>query len=68
MARVPGILMLVENDTWPSDQRIRNEATALHDAGFQVSIICPKGSNQSQHQESYSATLLPERLHGKQSS
>lgn len=45
------ILMLVENLPVPADPRVWTEATTLRDRGFQVSIICPKGS--SRHQESY---------------
>ena len=44
MAKAHRILMLVENGFVPLDKRIWIEATTLHDAGFQVSIICPKGS------------------------
>jgi glycosyltransferase involved in cell wall biosynthesis len=53
MAKVLKVLMLVENTSWPGDQRIMNEAAALREKGFQVSIICPKMSSSSQHQESY---------------
>jgi glycosyltransferase involved in cell wall biosynthesis len=53
MANVLKVLMLVENTSWPGDQRIMNEAAALREKGFQVSIICPKMSSPSQHQESY---------------
>jgi glycosyltransferase involved in cell wall biosynthesis len=45
------ILMLVENLPVPADPRVWAEATTLQQRGFQVSIICPKGS--SQHQEGY---------------
>jgi glycosyltransferase involved in cell wall biosynthesis len=47
------VLMLVENASWPGDQRVKNEAAALLEIGFQVSIICPKMSSGLQHQESY---------------
>jgi glycosyltransferase involved in cell wall biosynthesis len=43
MAKVNKILMLVENISVPLDSRVWPEAKALRDAGFQVSIICPKG-------------------------
>jgi glycosyltransferase involved in cell wall biosynthesis len=49
MVTMPNILMLVENLPVPADPRVWAEATTLHHRGFQVSIICPKGS--SQHQE-----------------
>src|SRR5437588_1942781 len=44
------ILMVVENLPAPADTRVWSEATTLRDHGFQVSIICPKGS--SRHRES----------------
>src|SRR5437868_8543962 len=45
------ILMVVENLPAPADTRVWSEATTLRDHGFQMSIICPKGS--SRHRESY---------------
>src|SRR6266567_4976792 len=53
MAKALKVLMLVENASWPGDQRVKNEAAALREKGFQVSIICPKMSSGSQHQESH---------------
>ena len=53
MAKALKVLMLVENASWPGDQRVKNESAALREKGFQVSIICPKMSSGSQHQESY---------------
>ena|SRR2546422_2504902 len=41
-----GILMLVENMPAPADRRVWPEAKALRDAGYRVSIICPKGYGQ----------------------
>lgn len=35
------VLMLVENSPYPHDPRVRREARALVDAGFQVSVIAP---------------------------
>ncbi len=43
MAKNKKILMLVENISVPLDSRVWPEAKALRDAGFQVSVICPKG-------------------------
>jgi glycosyltransferase involved in cell wall biosynthesis len=45
------ILMLVENVSVPQDSRVWPEANALRDAGFQVSVICPKGVGRDE--ESY---------------
>ena len=39
------VLIIVENLPVPFDRRVWNEANALRDAGYQVSIICPKGVN-----------------------
>jgi len=46
MATIRKILMLVENLPVPADSRVWAETTTLRDQGFQVSIICPKGSSQ----------------------
>jgi glycosyltransferase involved in cell wall biosynthesis len=40
------ILMLLENQTYPRDFRVRREATALAVAGYRVSVICPAGPGQ----------------------
>lgn len=37
------VLILVENLSVPFDQRVWREATALTEAGYAVSVICPKG-------------------------
>ncbi|MCU0954452.1 MAG: glycosyltransferase family 4 protein [Hyphomicrobium sp.] len=41
--RRPGVLIIVENLTVPLDRRVWQEACALRDAGYTVSVICPKG-------------------------
>lgn len=38
------ILLLVENLPVPFDRRVWMEATTLVEAGYQVSVICPKGT------------------------
>ena len=38
-----GVLIIVENLPVPFDRRVWQEATALHEAGYTVSVICPKG-------------------------
>jgi glycosyltransferase involved in cell wall biosynthesis len=40
------VLLLVENNAYPFDVRVRREALALHNAGFRVSVIAPRGKNQ----------------------
>jgi hypothetical protein len=49
--RAGRVLMLIENTPAPADRRVWPEAKALRDAGYQVSIICPKGYRQ--YEESY---------------
>ncbi len=39
----PGVLIIVENLTVPLDRRVWQEATTLRDAGYTVSVVCPKG-------------------------
>jgi glycosyltransferase involved in cell wall biosynthesis len=41
----PGVCIIVENLPVPVDQRVWREARALRDAGYSVSVICPKGKN-----------------------
>ena len=38
------VLILVENLTVPFDRRVWLESLALRDAGWQVTVICPKGT------------------------
>jgi glycosyltransferase involved in cell wall biosynthesis len=40
------VLMLIENNTYPQDTRVRYEANTLVEAGYQVAVICPKYSPQ----------------------
>src|SRR5690606_35581658 len=40
------VLMLLENDHYPQDSRVSNEAVTLVSAGYQVSVICPQRSGQ----------------------
>ena len=43
------VLILVENLPSPFDRRVWQEATALRDAGYAVSIICPTGKGCECH-------------------
>jgi glycosyltransferase involved in cell wall biosynthesis len=38
--------MLIENLSFPMDRRMRQEAMALRDAGYEMSVICPQGEHQ----------------------
>lgn len=40
------ILMLLENDTYPQDTRVFNEATTLVQNGYRVTLICPARKGQ----------------------
>jgi glycosyltransferase involved in cell wall biosynthesis len=51
MTKKKKILMLVENISVPLDSRVWPEAKALRDAGYQVSVICPRGVGRDE--ESY---------------
>jgi glycosyltransferase involved in cell wall biosynthesis len=44
------ILMLLENNPYPQDGRVRREATTLAAAGYQVTVIGPKRSGQPWHE------------------
>ena len=46
------VLMLLENSHYPGDTRVYNEARALRDAGYQVSVIAQRktGSDSPYHQ------------------
>jgi glycosyltransferase involved in cell wall biosynthesis len=44
------ILMLLENQPYPQDHRVRREATALVSAGYRVSVICPSSRGQCWHE------------------
>ena len=50
MSRSGRVLIIVENLPVPFDRRVWQEATTLVAAGYQVSVICPKGSG---FEESY---------------
>ena len=47
MSKSPGILIIVENLTVPLDRRVWQEARALQEAGYTVSVVCPKGGRHT---------------------
>lgn len=51
MSEQSRILIIVENLTVPLDRRVWQEATALRDAGYVVSIICPVGGKYTARYE-----------------
>jgi glycosyltransferase involved in cell wall biosynthesis len=40
------VLMLLQNNPYPRDKRVRREATTLAEAGYQVTVICPSAKGQ----------------------
>jgi glycosyltransferase involved in cell wall biosynthesis len=47
----PAVCIIVENLPVPIDRRVMQEARTLRDAGYRVSIICPKGSGFQKSRE-----------------
>ena len=45
------VLIIVENLPVPFDGRVWKEATALHEAGYEVTVLCPKGKGYEQRYE-----------------
>lgn len=50
MRSIDKVLMLVENNPYPYDVRVRREAHALRDAGYQVAVISPRKKKQPAHE------------------
>ena len=51
--KAPGVLLIVENLSVPADRRVWAEAQTLYQAGYRVSVICPRGKqlDRSSYQE-----------------
>ncbi len=49
--KVRRVLIIVENLPSPFDRRVWQEATTLHEAGYDVSIICPTGKGYEKKYE-----------------
>ena len=49
--RAPRVLIIVENLPVPFDRRVWQEACALRDAGYQLSVICPIGKGYEKRHE-----------------
>ena len=47
--RRPRILMLLENESLPDDNRVLQEADSLIAAGYEVTVICPTGQETSKY-------------------
>src|SRR4051794_40440845 len=44
------VLMLLENNPYPLDARVRREAQALLAAGYQVTVVSPRNRDQSAYE------------------
>ncbi|MFN8497374.1 MAG: glycosyltransferase family 4 protein [Anaerolineae bacterium] len=44
------VLMLVENNPYPFDGRVRSEAESLASAGYRVTVVCPRESGQPHYE------------------
>jgi glycosyltransferase involved in cell wall biosynthesis len=51
VTRGPHVLIVVQNLPVPLDRRVWLECQALTDAGYEVSVICPKGPGDPGYQE-----------------
>src|SRR5271165_4724324 len=49
-ARAPRVLIIVQNLPVPFDRRVWLECHALVSAGYRVTVVCPKGRNDPDHQ------------------
>jgi glycosyltransferase involved in cell wall biosynthesis len=47
LSRRPRVTMLLENDLYPEDVRVRDEAHSLVQAGYDVRVIAPRGAGQA---------------------
>jgi len=54
----PRILIIVQNLPVPFDRRVWLECKALIAAGYDVTVVCPKGKNDPAHQVLEDVTLL----------
>jgi glycosyltransferase involved in cell wall biosynthesis len=54
-------LILVENLSVPFDRRVWQECTALRDAGWEVQVICPQGTDQDTESETEVAGIKIQR-------
>lgn len=51
MLKQKSVLIIVENLPVPFDRRVWQEATTLREAGYDVSVICPKGKGYDASEE-----------------
>jgi glycosyltransferase involved in cell wall biosynthesis len=58
MANKVRVLIIVENLPVPFDRRVWQEATSLQEAGYEVSVICPKGKGHNLSEETISGVHI----------
>jgi glycosyltransferase involved in cell wall biosynthesis len=46
----PRVCIIIQNLWVPFDRRVWNECLALKEAGYQVTVVCPKGPKDGRHQ------------------
>lgn len=56
------VLMLLENQPYPTDVRVRREALALTEAGYRVTVICPGQPGQPRLEEIDGVRVVRYRL------
>lgn len=47
-SKLGSVLMLIENEPFPFDRRMRHFAEALRDTGYNISVICPRGEDHDE--------------------
>lgn len=52
------ILMLLENNPYSQDSRVRQEAQSLHRAGYQVTVVCPRRESSDKSRSIVDGVLL----------
>jgi glycosyltransferase involved in cell wall biosynthesis len=61
-SRRPRVTMLLENDLYPEDIRVRDEAHSLVAAGYDVRVIAPRGAGQARRAQVDGVTVERYRL------
>src|SRR6185437_11066709 len=52
------VLMLLENQPYPQDGRVRRESFTLAAAGYQVTVICPRNGKQRRHEKVHGVRVI----------
>ena len=50
MSRSPRVLIIVQNLPVPFDRRVWLECRTLRDAGYDVTVVCPRGKDTGRYQ------------------